>query len=258
MFKQANKDLGSKPNRRHCRLPMSMPLSLEMGDHGTMMTVQNHDISWGGVRFAVPRHALGDLRTVTVMFPWANGTQFQASAEIVRTEVLDDEHDLIAARFRNLSAKDQRRLEKLLRMLQGTPDDHNGDRVTPLAPVLEILMADADEIRDKLTELAEGWMRVTVVERYDLNQSIHLILSDTTQHSPLHLRARVAGVSELSLDSDSAWSLFDLHLEFEHPVAELKKAAETWLKGLPKQLLASSEAPREDALTEGANPYLVH
>lgn len=228
MINSMQQNQAEKTNRYHCRLPLSLPIRLERADTGDSIVVQNRDISWGGVRFAAPKQTCAELGSVTLEFPWANGKQFSATAEIVRTEPYDDRQDLVAARFSNLSAKDQKRLEKLLQMLQSANEDD--DQGQPLAPVLEILVGDAAEMHAKLAELSEGHLSVTVVEAYHVNQSIQLIINDNSDRPPIKLRARVTKVAPVSLDTESTWSIFDLELRFEHPLDELTVTAQSRLR----------------------------
>jgi hypothetical protein len=255
MFQQAKKGSTDKLDRQQHRLPMSLPLRLLLPDSGTSMTVQNQDISWGGVRFAAPKAALSAARSVMLEFPWANGDQFSAAAEVVRTESLDDKHDLVAARFSNLSASDQKRLKKLLSMLQATIDQADGGRPEPLVPVLEVLVGDVEEMRAMLAELAEGRLTITVVETYQINQSISLVLTDASDLPALQLRARVTDVEAVSTDSETAWPMFDMQLIFEHPLDELKRSAQSRMKRMSERL--PSRSALDDRSSED-NPYLFH
>lgn len=221
----------ARNRRSHPRHQMTIPVSLDTGK-GRPLTVQNQDISWGGVRFVVPKEVLSDVESVTMTFPWTKGDSFSAAAEIVRTEDLDERHAVVAARFSSLSTADQRRLEKLLSMLQGGGDERR--RHEALAPVLEVLFSDADEIRAKLAEVATGRLSVTVFEAYEAGQSIRLVLGGIADQPALRLRARVSGAQYLTTGTDAAWPMFNLQLQFEHPSHELKVAADTLLGRLPK------------------------
>jgi len=220
--------------RSHRRLPMNVPVSIELDGPAGPVTVQNRDISWGGVRFAVPKRATPKGDAVTINFPWTKGNKFSANAEVLRTETLDDEHNLIAARFSSLSTADQRRLEKLLQMLQDAAGVSQEEQ-PPLVPILEVLVGDADEMRNKLGELAEGGLSVTVFEAYKVNQSIRLLFGEIAEKPPLRLRARVTKVKPITDKQDSTWTVFDVRLQFEHPLQELRAAAASLLKQLPRQ-----------------------
>jgi len=235
--------------RNHQRLPMTIPVSLEVGEGAEPLTVENKDISWGGVRFVVPKNAIPNADSVTVKFPWSKGDRFTASAEVVRTEELDDEHALVAARFSSLSTSDQRRLEKLLTMLQGTTEGSAGHQA-PLVPILEVLFSDLDEIRSKLAELAEGRLSVTVFESYEVNQSIRMILGGLSADQPaLRLRARVVQIETLTSETESAWPMFNLQVRFEHPLHELKAAASSLSVRLPKVAPPARDGASEGYLT---------
>lgn len=248
-----------KLERRHLRLPIAMSLTLVFDDTGSSITVQGHDISWGGVRFSAPKLTFDVSDSVIVKLPWAKGAQFSAHAKIVRTESLDDHYDMIAARFSNLSAIDQKRLEKLLEMLRETPEERSeggrAERPASLVPMLEVFVGDAEEMRSKLAQLAEGHLSVHVVEveAYDIGHSIRVILSDPTDQPPMRLRARVIGIDSVPLGSDSAWPMFDVKLRIEHPLDELKVAAKSRLKLLSKHF-ESLEVVDDDS--ESDNPYL--
>ncbi|AGA90035.1 PilZ domain-containing protein [Thioflavicoccus mobilis 8321] len=205
--------------RYHPRLSVTIPISIEIDDAGTVITVENLDISWGGIRFAVPRDRMPSCKQVKVRFPWANGRHFSVDAEILRVEPLDERRDAIAARFFSVSTQDQRRLDKLLEMLHGT--DKGSGQSTSLVPVLEVLISDEDEVRTKLAELAAGQLTVTVFETYETNQSIRLLLDGIPDQPPLRLRARIVEIATAPTGEDSAWAMFNLKLQFEHPLDEL-------------------------------------
>jgi len=244
MTNQAKPSVQIREQRSHRRLPMTAPVTMELGGTGHSVTVQNHDISWGGVRFAVPREKMPEGDAITIKFPWTKGNQFSANAEVVRKESLDDQYDLVAARFSSLTTADQRRLEKLLQMLQDAGPE-TAEEQAPMVPILEVLIGDTGEMQDKLGELAEGQLRVTVFEAYQVNQSIRLILGEIAGHPALRLRARVSEVEPLVDREDSAWSVFEVRLQFEHPIHELRAAAASLLKqlaGQPKNSNAPAEA----------------
>ncbi len=227
----------AQDRRNHYRFPLAITVRVEVGKKGPAILAQHHDISWGGVRLLVPRQALPRSGQIRITFPWAQGDQFSAVAEVVRTEPFDDQQDLVAARFSCLSTSDQRLLDKLLQMLQESGDDGT-ERKGLLVPVLEVLFSDPSEMRSKLAELAEGRLSVTVFERYELGQSIRLILGGTSDHKALRLRARVEQVTPVSAQADPTWPTFDLQLGFEHPLEELKSAAVVafgmaWMMGGP-------------------------
>lgn len=234
MPNQATQDLQTREQRSHRRLPMTVPVTMELGGTSGPVTVQNKDISWGGIRFAVPRKAMPDGDSVTIKFPWTKGNQFSANAEVVRKESLDEHYDLVAARFSSLTTSDQRRLEKLLQMLQDAGEDPVGEQA-PLVPVLEVLIGDAEEMRDRLDELAEGQIRVTVFEAYEVNQSIRFVLGELADDPALRLRARVTAVEPVVARTPSAWPVFEVRLQFEHPPHELRGAAASLMGQLAKQ-----------------------
>ncbi len=237
--KQAKQGERAQHRRYHRRLPMSVPINVDVGDNESIR-VQNQDISWGGARFVIPKRALPESESVTMTFPWTNGEKFCANAEIVRKDDLDDERAVVAARFSSLSTVDQRRLEKLLHMLQGIGDGTDR-RTEPLVPVLEVLFSDADEIRAKLGEIAEGHLSVIVFEAYEERQSIRLVLGGIADQPALRLRARVTRVQLLTTETDSAWPMYNVTLQFEHPMHELQVAARTLLEHLPEERLEQQE-----------------
>ncbi|AGA90700.1 PilZ domain-containing protein [Thioflavicoccus mobilis 8321] len=220
---QSSNGTNGPDRRRHLRLPMTIPVSI-MARDGACHTVQSQDISWGGVRFLAPKTALEGLKSVTVTFPWSNGTKFSAVAEVVRKDSADDERALVAARFSQLSTADQHRLEKLLRMLHGMDEQGDAPRIA-MAPVLEIFFGDSDDIHVKLDEIIEGRLTATVFECYEPGQSIRLVLGGIADVPALRLRARVIKTKAVSINADSEWPLFKLELRFEHPAEELKAAA---------------------------------
>ncbi|MBK1700972.1 PilZ domain-containing protein [Thiococcus pfennigii] len=219
-------------NRRyHRRLPMTTAMTIAFGDGETPVTIQNLDISWGGIRFAVAREAMPPCERLWVNFPWTKGRIFSVEAEVLRREPLEDGRDAVAARFCRLSTRDQQRLDKLLELLHG---DELDERSHSLVPVLEVMMSDDDEVHLKLAELAAGQLTVTVFETYEVNQSIRLVLGGVGDHPPLRLRARVLEIGIAPTGEDSAWLMYNLKLRFEHPPEELKALAHSLEKGLAK------------------------
>lgn len=247
MSSRAKDGNNASDRRNHHRLPMTIPVDLEISNGGEKLTVENKDISWGGVRFVVPKDAVPAADSVTVRFPWSKGERFSARAEVLRTEELDDGRAMVAARFSSISTADQRRLEKLLQMLQGSGEEETG-RAVRLVPILEVLFSDADEIRSKLAELSQGRLSVTVFEAYEVNQSIRMILGGLAADRPaLRLRARVTQIENLTSETASGWPMFNLQLRFEHPEHELQAAASSLLAGLPREARRPrGEAPKDD------------
>jgi hypothetical protein len=238
----SNKEMdgsGVRRSRSQRRLTMTTPIRLKTGLNGETIPVENRDISWGGIRFSVPKGRMPETSSITIQFPWTQGDLLSVDAEILRTESLDEEHDLVAARFSSLSSADHRRLERLLEMLH-SPTEGMSEQDVPLAPALEVMMSDPDEIQEKLEELGAGRMSVTVLETYEINQSIRLILGGVSTNRTLRLRARVADITPLMTEEDSAWPIYDLDLRFEHPIEELKAAAASMSKALAKTMVSSS------------------
>lgn len=244
MTNQSSDGQSWRNRRKHSRLPMTIQVGIKAETGETSLVVQNQDISWGGVRFLAPKGALDDLKSVTVTFPWSNGRQFSAVAEIVRKDRVDDEHTLVAARFSKLSTADQSRLEKLLQLLHGA-SRATSDQKLSMAPVLEILFSDIQEIYAKLAEIAEGRLSATVFESYEPGQSIRLVLGGIADVPALRLRARVVRADVVRSETASEWPMFDLELRFEHPADELKSAA----AALEHQL-ATSRATADLAIGE--------
>ncbi|MBK1699937.1 PilZ domain-containing protein [Thiococcus pfennigii] len=225
---------GKTPNRRrHSRLPMEIPVRLVAEDMGGSLLVENRDISWGGVQFIVARGALTRPKTVTLTFPWAKGDQFVVRADIVRIEPLDDGRDLVAARFASLSAADQQRLEKLLRMLDGANRLSGGEGVE-LVPTLEVLFNDPADMSSKLNEIAAGRLSLTVFKAYQVHQSIRLVLAGIARLPAVRLRARVAGVRPLAPETAPDWDVYEVELSFEHPAEELQRIVASFIERLSR------------------------
>jgi len=214
----------AEDRRHHCRFPLNAPARLEREDGGTPITVQSDNISWGGACFVLPKHALPQAKSVKMILPWAQGSEFSATAEIVRSEALDDQRCRVAARFSSISTSDQHHLYKLLQVLQNAAGGE-ARLQAQLAPTLEVLFNDGNEIRAKLAELVAGRLSLTVFKHYEPDQSIRLIIGGLTDQRALRLRARVAEISRLSNAKELPWPIFDVNLHFEHPLDELKAAA---------------------------------
>lgn len=214
---------GTSERRSHPRMSMTIPVQVEADDGSEPCVVQNQDISWGGVRFVAPKDAFLNAGSVRVTLPWSSGKKISAIAEVLRTERLDADHAMIAARFSELSTADHHRLEKLLKMLRVRANEASTQDV-PLVPILEILFSDIQEIQEKLAEIEQGHIAVTTFESYEAGQSIRLVLGGIAAVPALRLRARVTHAELVSEMRGSDWSMYTLNLAFEHPIAELKAA----------------------------------
>ncbi|MEY6431658.1 PilZ domain-containing protein [Thioalkalicoccus limnaeus] len=247
MAKEPSDKERKQGSRAHPRLAMTIPVRVDLPGGRESHLVQNQDISWGGVKFLVPKDAIHGVDSVTVTFPWSNGKKISADAEIVRTEQIDDQHALVAARFSSLSTRDQQRLERLLTMLQTTDQAPAESTPTdPMVPSLELLFDDEEEIRLKLAEIARGTLSITVFESYEPKQSIRFVLGGIGDIPALRLRARVEDVDILNTSSLSGWPMYQLRLGFEHPLSELRAAAETLIAELPKRRFRGQEESEGD------------
>lgn len=230
---------GTGANRRtHTRLSMRVPIRLVAQGSGTAVMAQNRDISWGGVQFIVPKEALASAESVTMTFPWANGEDLTVTATVLRSQTIDDRNMLVAARFSSLSTADQRRLEKLLYLLR---DGDEQSRALALVPSLEVLFNDADDMRTKLGEVAQGRFSMTVFRAYRIDQSIRVVLAGSTDLPALQLRGRVQNSRPLTSGAMPDWPIYELDLRFEHPLAELKAMVESLT-----MRLARTRRPRFD------------
>jgi|GEM_PF-1566738 len=233
-------DDGAADRRKQPRLSLTVPVRLESASGGSL-TVRTRDISWGGLGFIAPKNAVSNTDSVRILLPWSRGDQISAVAEVLRSESLDGERAILAARFVELSTSDHHRLEKLLQILRGR-DQGAVEQGVPLVPMLEILFTDEVEIHEKLGEIADGRLSVVTFESYKPGQSIRLMLGGIADAPALRLRARVEGVDP-TVGSD--WVMYDLDLIFEHPLAELKAAAAALERYLPSE--KSEGAPEYDS-----------
>lgn len=230
--------------RSYPRLSMTIPLRLKPATGGATHTVENYDISWGGLRFIAPQSAVIDSELVTISLPWSSGKRITAEVRVLRKEPLDDGHCMVAGQFSELATSDNHRLEKLLQMLRGRDED-GGEKEASLVPILEILFDDVAEIREKLAEISEGRLSVTTFEPYKTRQSIRLVLGGVADAPALRLRAWVEEARAVSLNARSDWITYDLDLRFQHPLAELKAVARSLERYLPSQ--ESQSVPEYDS-----------
>ncbi|NKN32004.1 PilZ domain-containing protein [Marichromatium bheemlicum] len=247
MSKQAESSYHER--RTQARIHAEIPIKVRLPGRDRSVSALNQDLSWGGARFIITDKALnGQLPSreggpLTLLLPWTGGGQITAEADVARAQRFADGRCQVAVRFRSLSPRSQARLEKLLNML--CPRD--GGNGPALVRELNITMADASDMRHTLKQVVTGEVALSAFERYDVDQSIRLVIRGDGDLPSLRLRARVLEVDE-ARSADANWpALYSLRFAIEHPRPMLKKLVELLLEQLPSdwksQESSYAEAP---------------
>lgn len=213
---QSQSGAQGKERRTQRRIELRIPVELTLpGRAGTIRAV-TRDLSWGGALVELLEPLPPEVDLLLISLPWRKGKSIHAQAQVLRRQPIDDKDWLIALRFTSLSPRSQSRLERLLEMLLRHDTKAAGADV-PLFRELEVVVSDAEELRQILLQLLEGRYTATVFESYQVGQSIRLTITPNLDLPDLHLRARVVGVEKLDLKGYDWTELYNLSLVLEHP-----------------------------------------
>ncbi|MTW20266.1 PilZ domain-containing protein [Allochromatium palmeri] len=207
------------------RVGVEVPIRVSRPGSDTPITARYQDLSWGGASFITSDLDIQDGQRLTLHFPWTNGQCFLIEADVVRCQPLESGSQQVGVRFATVGYQDDRRLEKLIELL--SPNAHQAAQAiaTPTRPMLELVLHDKEEMREKLSQVAEGYLFISAFGDYRVGQSLLLLIEHTDDFPGLRLRARVKSQSiDDKCDSDRP-HLVTLELEFEHPRDELRKLA---------------------------------
>jgi hypothetical protein len=230
---QTEADSVTANRRTQVRIEVQIPVKVTLPGEVEPVTAMNQDISWGGALLLIaeplPKVA-GNLR---IVYPWKQGQTISAEARLLRARPLADGRYLIAVRFTSLSPRSQSRLVKLLTMLKSGQHALDYDNADNLVRELEVIVNDADELRNMLKQIAKGHHTVTVFDAYEPNQSISLSIVGTRDLPGIRLRARVVHVQKTDAKIYEWTSLYTLLLDFEHPKRAIKSFVKLLLEQLP-------------------------
>ena len=241
-----SKDLpesGVRNRRTQRRIGVRIPIQLVVPGLSEPITAMNQDISWSGAQFITSYPGSELSGRLCLLYPWKSGHRISVEAEVVRAERLDTGHWQVSVRFASLSPRSQSRLERLLRMLDAPerpPDSESAD----LFSGLEVRIDDLTAMREVLEQVAGGSLTVVVLETYDTQQSLRLVIRGTDEMPAIRLRARVLEVARVETEMFPLGRLFSLKLGFEHPP--------TALKGIVDRLIGPLQAASRDAEASSA------
>jgi hypothetical protein len=209
------------------RVGVEVPIQVSRPDSDVPITACYQDLSWGGASFVTSDLAIEDGQRLTMHFPWTNGQCFLIEADVVRCQPLEPGYQQVGVRFATVSYQDDRRLEKLIELLSANAHPAAEAAAMPTRPMLELVLDDKEEMRDKLSQIAEGYLFISAFGAYRVGQSLLLLIEHTDDFPGLRLRARVKSQSGDDDEHDSDRPrLVTLELEFEHPLDELRKLAQ--------------------------------
>jgi hypothetical protein len=210
--------------RSQRRLGIEVPIQVSRPGSHDSIVARYQDISWGGASFFTSDDSIQDRERLLMHFPWTNGKIFSIQVEVVRRETLDSGNQRVAVRFASVSHQDERRLQKLLELL-ATNSREASRTVLPAIPSLELVLDDEEEMREKLSQIAEGYLLITAFGSYRVGQSLLLLIDHTKDFPGLRLRARINAQSSGDEDDNDRARLVNLELGFEHPLEELRELA---------------------------------
>jgi Tfp pilus assembly protein PilZ len=208
------------------RVGIEIPIQVYQPGSDAAIVARYQDLSWGGACFVTSDFSIQDGHRLIMHFPWTNGQSFVIEADVVRCEPLESGSQQVAVRFATVGHRDDRRLAKLIELLSPNLHEASPATGTPTMPMLELILDDPEEMRDKLSQIAEGYLFITAFGAYRVGQSLLLLIEHTDDFPGLRLRTRVKSQSvDDQADSDLP-CLVTLELEFEHPRDELRKLAQ--------------------------------
>lgn len=205
------------------RVGIEVPIQVSRPGSDAPIAARYQDLSWGGASFVTSDLSIRDAQRLTLHLPWTNGRCFQIEAEVVRCEPLAPRCQRVAVRFAMVGHQDDQRLEKLIELLSGGAAN---TAATPTRPLLELVLDDDEEMRDKLAQIAEGRLCISAFGDYRVGQSLLLLIEHADDCPGLRLRARVKAQSVAKQRESVQPRLVNLELEFEHPPEELRKLAQ--------------------------------
>lgn len=202
--------------RGHRRIDLQIPIQVYRVGSDAPINAISQDLSWGGAQFLATVPVGWMVGRLRLALPWARGEQLVIDADVVRAQQMKAGLSQVAVRFSSLTARDQSRLEKLLKMLD-PESSSSGTIAEPLVKGLELNILDPGEMRDLLEQIAAGQLSVDVLKGVDVHQSLCLKIGGSPDLPTLKLRARVLKVERVPARVLAHGELCRLVLEFEHP-----------------------------------------
>ncbi|SDY15795.1 PilZ domain-containing protein [Allochromatium warmingii] len=238
--------------RTQARIDLRIPVEVMLPGREQPLVAHTLDLSWGGALLHVIDALPTDTESLVLHLPWRGGKTIRALSQVLRQQPLASGGFQVALRFISLSPRSQNRLERLLLMLQPQPSQP-GDGQPTLFRELEVTVGDAEELRQILLEILNGYYQVTVFEGYQVNQSIRLSITGVSDLPTIRLRARVLSVEKSSVKGHDWAELYTLSLGFEHPGKTIRTFIDLVLKQLSD---TASELSNYSSYLEGAPGWL--
>ena len=224
--------------REYARIHVRIQIEVSGPDDGPPSPARLTELSWGGASFSVSRAVATIGDEIRMNLPFSRGAKdISVTARVIRTWDLPEGQG-VAVRFSSLTPDDDQRLERVLLLLL---DQEGGDRRTypRLARRIEIEYTNRSDWQATLENISHGGMSLTLPYPVKVDQSLQLMLSETSGSGNLTLRGRVVH-EEPILFGDTR--VHQISLEFEHPNDILQQSVKSLLRSLA--ISTRDELPR--------------
>lgn len=225
----APKKVHLSEQREYARVHVRIPIRVGATTPGASVPAHLTDLSWGGAALVCPQPCGEVGEEMQLYLPFMrDGKDIAITARILRVWERPDGRG-VAVRFSSLTSDDDKRLERVLVLLD-QQDNPNDQRKYPrLARRLEIEYTNHSDWQATLENLSQGGMSVTLPYPIKLDQSIQVVLSETSGTGKLTLRGRVVN-QELIRFGDTKFH--QISLQFEHPSRDLQQSVQSLLRTL--------------------------
>lgn len=225
-------------HREYARINIRIPVRVTVPGSKGPVTGKLNDLSWGGASFSISGlgSPVGDEIRLDLPFI-RGGEDISITARILRVSG-QPQAQSVAVRFTSLTPEDDKRLERVLLLLL---EQKNGDRRQHprLARRIEVEYTNEFDWRATLENISQGGMCLTLPDPVKVEQSVQLMLSETSRSASLTLRGRVIDVEKVDF---SGTKFYQVRLEFEHPSETLQKSIKSLLQSMA--VAKSGDLPR--------------
>jgi hypothetical protein len=157
-----------------------------------------------------------------------DGKDIAITARILRIWERSDGQG-VAVRFSSLTSDDDKRLERVLVLLDQKDNPSDQRKYPRLARRLEIEYTNHSDWQATLENISQGGMSVTLPYPVKLDQSIQVVLSETSGTRKLTLRGRVVNQEPIKFGDTE---FHQISLQFEHPSSDLQQSVQSLLRTL--------------------------
>ena len=215
--------------REYARVHVRIPIRVGATTPGVSVPAHLTDLSWGGAALICPGPCGAVGEEIQLYLPFMrDGKDIAITARILRVWERPDGRG-VAVRFSSLTSDDDKRLERVLVLLdqKGIPSDQR--KYPRLARRLEIEYANHSDWQATLENISQGGISVTLPYPVKLDQSIQVVLSETSGTGHLTLRGRVVNQEPIKFGDTE---FHQISLQFEHPSSDLQQSVQSLLRTL--------------------------